>query len=74
MWAHSRETASGISTTVDILADVRHEAQYTSILRATGVTDVQRRDASITSPFFAVVSLGHVRPFVLVGRKPPASS
>ncbi len=56
-----------------ILADVRHEAQYTSVLRAGGVTDVQRRDSSITSFFFAIVTLGNVRPFVIVGRKPSAS-
>ncbi|MFO0830788.1 MAG: class I SAM-dependent methyltransferase [Phycisphaerales bacterium] len=56
-----------------ILADIRHEAQYTSVLRANGVTDVQRRDSGITSSFFAVVSLGSVRPFVLVGRRPMAS-
>jgi ubiquinone/menaquinone biosynthesis C-methylase UbiE len=56
-----------------ILADVRHEAQYTRVLRASGVTDVQRRDTSITSPFFAVISLGRARPFVVVGRKSSAS-
>jgi arsenite methyltransferase len=55
-----------------ILADVRHGAQYTRVLRACGVTDLKRRDASITSPFFALVSLGRARPFVLVGRKPSA--
>lgn len=55
-----------------ILADVRHEAQYAGVLRANGVTDVQRRDSSITSFFFAIISLGNVRPFVLVGRKPAA--
>ena len=53
-----------------ILADVRHEAQYTSVLRASGVTDVLRRDTSITSIFFAIITLGSVRFFVLVGRKP----
>lgn len=53
-----------------VLADVRHEAQYASVLRASGVTDVQRRDSSITSIFFAIITLGSVRPFVLVGRKP----
>jgi len=53
-----------------ILADVRHAAQYTTILRESGVTDIQRRDTSITSPFFAIVSLGRARPFVVVGRKP----
>lgn len=53
-----------------VLADVRHEAQYAGVLRAGGVTDLKRRDASITSPFFWVVSLGRARPFVLVGRKP----
>ncbi|MFO0784549.1 MAG: class I SAM-dependent methyltransferase [Phycisphaerales bacterium] len=53
-----------------IVSDVRHEGQYASVLRANGVTDVKRRDASITSPLFAVVTLGSVRPFVLVGRKP----
>ncbi len=57
-----------------ILADVRHGGQYADALRAGGVTDLQRRDASIASPFFAVVSLGNVRPFVLVGSKPSASS
>ncbi len=57
-----------------ILADVRHEAQYAGVLRDSGVTDLKRRDASITSPFFWVVSLGRVRPFVLVGRKPSASA
>lgn len=57
-----------------ILADVRHEAQYTSVLRAKGVTGVQRRDSSITSPFLAVTSLGRARSFVLIGRKPSASS
>jgi len=56
-----------------ILADVRHEAEYASVLRASGVTDVQRRDSSITSLFFAILTLGNVRPFVLVGRKPSAS-
>ena len=56
-----------------ILADVRHEAQYASVLRASGVTDVQRHDSSITSLFFAIITLGSVRPFVLVGRKPSAS-
>ena len=56
-----------------ILSDVRHEAQYTSVLRASGVTDFQRHDSSITSIFFAMITLGSVRPFVLVGRKPPAS-
>ncbi len=56
-----------------ILADVRHEGEYTSVLRANGVTDVQRRDSSITSIFFAIVTLGSVRPFALVGRKPSAS-
>lgn len=56
-----------------ILADVRHEAQYAGVLRENGVTDLRRRDSSITSPFFAVVSLGRARPFVLVGRKPSAS-
>jgi arsenite methyltransferase len=53
-----------------ILADVRHEPQYTKVLRESGVTDIQRRDSSITSPFFAIVTLGKVRPFVVVGRKP----
>ncbi len=56
-----------------ILADVRHEAQYTSVLRANGVTDVQRRDASISSLLFAIVSLGNVRPFVVVARKAAAA-
>jgi ubiquinone/menaquinone biosynthesis C-methylase UbiE len=58
---------------VCILADVRHEAQYASVLRASGVTDQQRHDSSITSLFFAILSLGSVRPFVLVGRKPSAA-
>ncbi len=53
-----------------ILADVRHERQYAGVLRESGVTELRRRDASITSPFFWVVSLGRARPFVLVGRKP----
>ena len=53
-----------------ILADVRHEAEYASVLRASGVTDVQRHDSHFTSPFFAIITLGIVRPFVLVGRKP----
>lgn len=57
-----------------ILDDVLHEAQYASVLRANGVTDLQRRDSHFTSPFFAIMTLGRVRPFVLVGRKPPASS
>jgi arsenite methyltransferase len=56
-----------------ILADVRHEAQYAGVLRASGVTDQQRHDSSITSLFFAILSLGSVRPFVLVGRKPSAA-
>lgn len=56
-----------------ILSDVRHEAQYTSVLRASGVTDVQRRDSSITSILFAIITLGSVRPFVVVGRKPSVS-
>jgi arsenite methyltransferase len=56
-----------------ILADVRHERQYTSVLRASGVTDVQRRDSSITSFFFAVITLGSVRPFVVVARKPSSA-
>lgn len=56
-----------------ILADVRHEAQYADVLRTSGVTDLQRRDSSLTSPFFAMITLGNVRPFVLVGRKPSAS-
>jgi ubiquinone/menaquinone biosynthesis C-methylase UbiE len=53
-----------------ILADVRHEAEYASVLRASGVTDVQRRDSGITSPLIAMISLGNARPFVLVARKP----
>lgn len=57
-----------------ILSDVRNEGQYASVLRANGVTDVARRDASITSPLFAVLSLGSVRPFVLVGRKPAVAT
>ena len=57
-----------------ILADVRHEAEYTRVLRASGVTDVQRRDSHFTSLFFAIITLGSVRPFVVVGRKPSASS
>ena len=57
-----------------ILADVRHEAEYVKVLRDSGVTDIQRRDTSITSPFFAILTLGNVRFFVLVGRKPLASS
>ena len=56
-----------------ILADVRHEAEYASVLRASGVTDLQRRDSHFTSLFFAIITLGIVRPFVLVGRKPSAS-
>jgi ubiquinone/menaquinone biosynthesis C-methylase UbiE len=56
-----------------ILADVRHEAEYTRVLRASGVTDVQRRDSHFTSLFFAIITLGSVRPFVVVGRKPSAS-
>ena len=56
-----------------ILADVRHEAQYAGVLRASGVTDVQRRDSHFTSLFFAIITLGSVRPFVVVGRKPSAS-
>lgn len=55
-----------------VLSDVRHEAQYTGVLRAGGVNDIQRRDASISSLFFAIVTFGRVRPFVLVGRKPAA--
>jgi arsenite methyltransferase len=57
-----------------ILADVRHGAEYSKVLRASGVTDVQRRDSSISSLFFAIITFGSVRPFVLVGRKPSASS
>ena len=56
-----------------ILADIRHEVEYTNVLRASGVTDLQRRDSSIASIFFAIITLGSVRPFVLVGRKPSAS-
>ena len=56
-----------------ILADIRHEADYAGVLRANGVTDVQRHDSHFTSPFFAIITLGSVRPFVLVGRKPSAS-
>lgn len=56
-----------------ILADIRHDAQYASVLRASGVTDLQRHDSDITSLFFAIMTLGNVRPFVLVGRKPAAS-
>ena len=52
---------------------IRHEAEYASVLRASGVTDVQRHDSHFTSPFFAIITLGIVRPFVLVGRKPSAS-
>lgn len=59
---------------VCILADVRHGAEYTNVLRASGVTDVRRRDASIASPLFAIISLGRARPFVLVGSKPSAPS
>lgn len=55
-----------------ILTDVRHEAQYASVLRENGVSDQQRRDADISSIFFAILTLGTVRPFVLVGRKPSA--
>lgn len=54
-----------------ILADVRHEAQYAGVLRDGGVTDLQRRDTGISSLLFAFVSLGNVRPFVLVGRRNP---
>ncbi len=54
---------------VCILADVRHERQYTRVLRENGVSEVKRRDTSITSPFFWIVSLGRARPFVVVGRK-----
>ncbi|MBI3866443.1 MAG: class I SAM-dependent methyltransferase [Planctomycetia bacterium] len=53
-----------------VLADVLHEAEYASVLRTSGVTDVQRHDSSITSLFFAMMTLGRVRPFVLVARKP----
>ncbi len=56
-----------------ILADIRHESQYTTILRAHGVTEVHRRDFGLSSPFFAILTLGRVRPFVVVGRKPLAS-
>jgi arsenite methyltransferase len=56
-----------------ILADVRHESQYSRVLRASGVTEQHRRDTSITSIFFAILTLGRVRFFVLVGRKPSAS-
>ena len=56
------------------LADVLHEAEYASVLRASGVTDVKRHDSHFTSPFFAMITLGRIRPFVLVGRKPSASS
>jgi arsenite methyltransferase len=56
-----------------VLADVRHEAEYASALRTSGVTDVQRRDSSITSLFFAILTMGSVRPFVLVARKPSPS-
>jgi ubiquinone/menaquinone biosynthesis C-methylase UbiE len=52
-----------------ILSDVRHEGQYTGVLRESGVTEIQRRDASVTSLPFWVVSLGRVRPFVIVGTK-----
>lgn len=53
-----------------ILSDVRHEAQYARVLRAHGVTELQRRDSSIASLVFAVLTFGRVRPFVLIGRKP----
>ena len=59
---------------VCILTDVRHEAQYTNTLRAGGVTEVQRRDNGVAALFFAAISLGNVRPFVIVGRKPTAAS
>lgn len=53
-----------------VLADVLHEAEYTSILRASCATDLQRHDSHFTSLFFASMTLGIVWPFVLVGRKP----
>ena len=52
-----------------ILADVRHEGEYAGVLRENGVSDLKRRDASLASLVFLVVSLGRVRPFVLVGVK-----
>lgn len=57
-----------------VLADVLHDTEYTSVLRTSGVTDVKRRDLGISSLFFAMVSLGRVRPFVLIARKPLPSS
>jgi ubiquinone/menaquinone biosynthesis C-methylase UbiE len=55
-----------------VLADVLHEAEYAGVLRASGVADVKRHDSHFTSLFFAIITLGIVRPFVLVGRKPSA--
>lgn len=37
-------------------------------------TELQRSDLSISSLFFAIITLGNVRPFVLVGRKPVATA
>jgi ubiquinone/menaquinone biosynthesis C-methylase UbiE len=56
-----------------VLADVLHEAEYAGVLRTSGMTELQRRDTSISSLFFAILTLGRVRPFVLVARKPLSS-
>ncbi len=50
-----------------ILADVRHEAEYASVLRESGVTDHQRHDSGISSVFFD--SFSGQRTAVRAGRK-----
>jgi hypothetical protein len=56
-----------------VVRDAAARKRSTRQPRGAGVAEVTRRDASVASLFFWVVSLGRARPFVVVGRKAAAA-
>lgn len=52
-----------------VLDDIRHLEEYAATLRAEGVADVRREGSALGSVIWTVLTIGSLRPGVLVGRK-----
>jgi SAM-dependent methyltransferase len=56
-----------------VIADIRHVPEYASALSRNGVTDVRRVGSPVMRAFLTVVTMGSLRPDILVGSKPAAA-
>jgi arsenite methyltransferase len=53
-----------------LIVDIRHAGQYAAALRQGGCSELQRRGSALLAAALAVMTLGSLRPAILLAKKP----